>query len=171
LAASGATIGVRRSLSLVPAELAGYLISIGLLSAVAGPFLAAAPALASLLKLAAAAYLALSAYRLWRGAAAEFGAVPAPASPQRVFLTTLLNPKALVFALVIFPAAALAPAALIALFALLVTLAGSAWITIGATVGRALPGPSRPALISRISAIALSLFAMLIAGSAVAGGF
>lgn len=104
LAASGATVGVRRSLRLVPCEIAGYGISIFVLILLVGPLVAGHAAFGAALRMAAAGYLAWSAVVLWRTAGERFADAPRPISPRRVFTTTLLNPKALVFAFAIFPA-------------------------------------------------------------------
>ena len=169
LAASGAAIGLRRSLRLIPAEISGYLIAIGCLLAVVQPLAAAHPMVPVVSKLVASAYLAWTAVRLWRDGGAELLSVPAPASPGRVFLTTLLNPKALIFAFVIFPRTGLttlAPHA--AIFAGLVAAIGGGWIGLGDLIARSAAGTATPRRISRLAAIALGVFATLIASSAVA---
>lgn len=169
LAAAGASEGVRRSLRLVPAELAGYLISISLLLFLAGPAVAASPALASGLKLAAGTWLAFSAFRLWREAGDGFAATPKPVGFSRVFVTTLVNPKALVFALVLIPPGTLAEVApWLTLFAGLVALVGSGWVVVGGLIARSGGRLVTPRRISRTAALVLAGFATLLAGSAVA---
>jgi threonine/homoserine/homoserine lactone efflux protein len=169
LAASGAAIGPRRSLILIPAEISGYLIAIGCLLAIVQPLAASHPLIPVASKLLASAYLAWTAVRLWRDGGAELMSVPAPASPARLFLTTLLNPKALIFAFVIFPHTALttlAPYA--AIFAALVAIIGAGWILLGGLIASSAFGTATPRRISRIAAVALGVFATLIASSAVA---
>jgi threonine/homoserine/homoserine lactone efflux protein len=162
LAASGAAVGFRASLVLLPAELCGYLLAIGALGALVGPAVAASPALGMAVRLAAGAYLAWSAWRLWR---AGRGGVPAaPAAPGRVFVTTLLNPKALVFAFVLFPGHDAATAA--AVFSGLVTVVALGWILIGASAGRAAGGLATPARIARATALAQAAFATVVTGTA-----
>lgn len=162
LAASGAALGVRRSLRLIPAELAGYGVSIGLLGALAVPLMARVPALVPGLKLAAAAFLVWSAASLWRTAGRSVaGALPPPATPARVFLTTLLNPKALVFALVLFPG--LDPRLSGPVFAALVVSVAAGWILIGHGLGRTLRTPGR---VNRLTAVLLAAFALVVTGSA-----
>lgn len=164
LAASGAAVGLRRSLALVPAELAGYLAAIGLLTALVGPAVAASPALGITLRLSAGAYLAWSALRLW--GAGRAAAAPAPATPARVFTTTLLNPKALVLAFAIFPGHAFADAA--SGFAAIVTVMALGWIGAGRLAGRAAGGVATPARVVRATALAQGAFATLVTGSALA---
>lgn len=96
LATSGAAVGWRRSLVLLPAEAAGYLLSILILGLVLGPIVAASPAIALILRLAVGSYLLALALKLWRrGTVLEDGAVAA-VRPHQVFVTTLLNPKAII---------------------------------------------------------------------------
>jgi threonine/homoserine/homoserine lactone efflux protein len=172
LAASGAAIGVPRSLRLLAFEISGYLVAIGVLIQVVGPLAASHAFVPIVSKLVASLYLTWSAMRLWRDADAELASVPAPASPLRVFVTTLLNPKALIFAFVVFPhgdMAVLAP--FVALFSVLVVCIGCGWIGLGNLIARSSARVATPARISRLAAIALGLFATVIASSAVAAVF
>lgn len=165
LAASGAALGVRASLRLIPAELAGYLAATGLLSALAVPLMAQVPVLVPGLKLAAALFLVWSAVRLWRTAGRHAAAgLPPPATPGRVFLTTLLNPKAMVFALVLFPG--LDPRQTVPLFCALVGSVAFGWILIGAGLGRLGRAPRTPGRVNRLTAVVLATFALLVTGSA-----
>lgn len=168
LAAAGAALGVRRALRLIPAELTGYLIAIGLLSLVVVPLMATVPVLSSVLKGAAALFLVWSAVSLWRAAGRIAGGTPPPATPRRVFLTTLLNPKALVFAIVLFPGRD--PSWTLPLFCGLVMSVALGWVFIGHGLGR-LGGATRPAgRINRLTACVLGIFALLVAGSALGVG-
>jgi len=170
LAASGAAIGIRRSLFLIPAEVFGYIIAVGFFLIIVGPLSASYPIIPLALKLVASAYLVFAAVKLWRNGSAEIISVPRPASPGRLFLATLLNPKALIFAFVIFPQTGLmtlAPNA--AVFAGLIAVIGSGWITLGNTVARSAAGTATPKRILRLTAIALGIFATMIASFAIAG--
>jgi threonine/homoserine/homoserine lactone efflux protein len=139
LAVAGAVGGVRRSLPLLLAEVLGYLISIGTFVFLVGPALSSRPAVVLGLKLAAALYLIRSAFVLWREAGVVLAA-PAIIPFRRVFLTTVLNPKALVFAFGILPRdLATSPAArlpYLAALALLINLVGASWIGVGALAAR-----------------------------------
>jgi threonine/homoserine/homoserine lactone efflux protein len=159
LAASGAALGARRALKLLPAELAGYLASIGAATLLLGPVLAAGTAAATVLKLAAAAWLVSSAAMLWRKSASQLA--PVPADGIRVFTTTLLNPKALIFATLIFPPEAFARGAMA--FAPLCLGFGAAWTLTGATLLRDRVGPRT---ICRTTAVAQIAFAGVAAVSA-----
>ncbi len=169
LAASGATSGFRGSLRIIPAEISGYAIAIGLLMIVFGPLAAAHPALTVLSRLVASLYLAWSAVMLWRHAEGTATAGGGRIDFRRVFTTTLLNPKALVFAFVIFPPpGSAALPALAGLFAVLVVGVATLWIAVGAGLARSASEVATPARISRVAALVLSLFAVLIGGSAIA---
>ncbi|WP_181707317.1 LysE family translocator [Chthonobacter rhizosphaerae] len=166
IAASGASVGFRRSLRLVPAELSAYALSIGLLTTTLGPAVAAEPTLQSALRIVAGAWLAWCALRLWREAGASFDGTPKPIGPARVFVTTLLNPKALVFAFAVFPQPPQAAHA--AVFAALVGVVACGWALFGEALARTAGARLTPARIARASALVLALFASLLAGSAMA---
>lgn len=170
LAASGASVGWRQSLILVPAEIGGYLVSITTLMVVAAPLIASQSGLATALKLAASLWLLCCAKRLWREAATTTDTPPTAIAPRRVFVTTLLNPKGLIFALAIIPpgdAAQVAP--WLAGFSVMVTMVAMAWITAGVVLARSAGPLATPRHIHRIAAAVLAGFAMLVAGSAIAG--
>jgi threonine/homoserine/homoserine lactone efflux protein len=65
-AARTAASGLRRSLPLVPAELAGYLIAIVTIGVLVNPIIFTLPMLADSLRVAVAIYLGILAIRLWR---------------------------------------------------------------------------------------------------------
>ncbi|MEI2298110.1 LysE family translocator [Ensifer sp. MJa1] len=164
---SGASVGLRRSLPLLIGELGGYLAVIIPAVALLAPFLAAHPQLGLALRLAAACWVLYLAYALWTTDAADSeGAV---ISVRQVFITTLLNPKALIVALVLLPQTGLAAVSpWIAGFSMLVVIAGSTWISAGAALvqmSKSLPASHLP---RRIAAVCLTLFSVGIAGSAIA---
>ncbi|ACK52212.1 conserved hypothetical protein [Methylocella silvestris BL2] len=168
LAASGASVGPWRSLRLIPAELCGYLISIATLIFVIGREIEHNALAAATLKIAAGLWLAASAAALWRNAGQSVRPTQAPATPTRVFVTTLLNPKALIFAFVIIPPAPAALSLWLAGFSALVILVGGIWIVLGAFLARSTGGALTPALIARGAALILLIFASTLAGSAIA---
>jgi threonine/homoserine/homoserine lactone efflux protein len=160
LATAGGTAGFRRALPLVPAEAAGYLISILTIGLAIGPVIASAPVVAVGLRLAVGAYLVWLAVRLWRRGAMDLSAVPV--TPRQVFVTTLLNPKALVFALGVIPFGAEAwwPY-MLGFLALLVSVA-LGWIALGAALGRAAGAVGRAGLVPRIGAAVVGGFAVVL---------
>jgi threonine/homoserine/homoserine lactone efflux protein len=157
LATAGAMAGIRRSLPLLIGELGGYLIAIAAIRLVLGPVFAAYPPLAVALKLAVAAYLAWIAIRLWLRGAALTGAGRA-VTIRSVFVTTLLNPKALIFSLGIIPASDANLPWFIAGFAAMVITVGLTWIVIGAVIGAG-AGERQAGVVPRIASVALAGFA------------
>ncbi|GGF95670.1 hypothetical protein GCM10010924_24720 [Rhizobium wenxiniae] len=101
---AGARGGLGASARLLPAELAGYLTTILPLTWLGAELLARFPSASVSLKVVAAAWVMFLAVRLWRmpGDAQNGSGVTA----GRVYLTTVLNPKALIFGLVLLPAPA-----------------------------------------------------------------
>ncbi|MHB1102724.1 MAG: LysE family translocator [Devosia sp.] len=164
LATSGAVVGIRKSLVLLAGELSGYLVAIAAIRVVLGPIFAAYPPIGSTLKIAVAIYLGWIAVKLWlRGAR-----VAAPASAATlpdIFVTTLLNPKALIFALTIIPAAHPQLIWFFLAYAVSVVGVGFCWILIGRTIG-ATAGERHAGLVPRIASVALAGFAGLIFASA-----
>ena len=107
------------------------------------------------------------AIRLWRCADADMMVASGPITIGQVFVTTLFNPKALIFAFVIFPHSHLQDLVrFFALFAILVIGIGCAWIALGGVVGSSAGRLATQSLIARCAAVTLTIFAVLIAGSA-----
>lgn len=150
MAVAGAERGVRHVLRLLPAELAGYLTTVLPLVFLGAQVIEAAPALAVVLKLAAAAWVMVLAVRLWRAAPgdAAMGGVGA----RRVYLTTVLNPKAMVFGLALLPAPHDPEFAIrLGLFCLMVTGAAMLWGCAGALARAGQGGARRLALVRRLA--------------------
>jgi len=164
LAASGALVGWRRSLPLIGAEVAGYLIAIGCLHALLGPVLAASPGMTTLLRVAIGAYLLYAAFELWTRREGLRGA-PAGVPAGRVFITTLLNPKAIVFAFGVIPFSSANVVPYLLAFAAFVAVAGLSWIAVGRVAGRAMASGQASRAIPRVSALVLTCFAGLIVAS------
>ena len=103
LASSGIQVGIRKSLRLIPAEAFGYLISITAWGFLIGKVSAHLPLLPTILKLFSASYIIYLAIKLWRTADVEVSFNQPTIRARELFLATLLNPKALLFASAIFP--------------------------------------------------------------------
>lgn len=167
LATSGAQTGFRRSLPLVPAELAGYGIAIATWGLFLEPASAALPWLKPFLKLACAVYLVAVAWGLWRDAGtAENGE---HLGARRVFSATLLNPKALLFVITIFPEAAFRDFGsflqTMGFFAAIIVPIALGWIGFGST----LSGPGariQPRLVQRGAALVLLTFSASLGAAA-----
>jgi len=160
LAVGGAGRGLRQSWALPLAELGGYFAAIHLLAFVAGPQVQA-PLAQMLLRLVLALYLAWVALQLWRSTGTLLP--ERSVTPPQVFLVTLLNPKALVFAFVVLPSLAqgwhAALPQLVAL-AVMILMASLSWITLGAMLARG--EILRPQLVPRAGAIVLAGFALVL---------
>jgi threonine/homoserine/homoserine lactone efflux protein len=81
------------------------------------------------------------AWRLWRADDADETAKGAAVTWQRVFVTTLLNPKGPIFAFAIFPTLGGVKdlAIYFGAFALTTLIVATGWMTFGASIGRDLP--------------------------------
>lgn len=161
LATSSALVGVRRSLPLIVAELSGYLLAIAVLHAVLGSLLAVYPAIGTALRVLVGAYLLFAAFELWTRREVLEGP-PSGVRFERVFIATLLNPKAIVFAFGVIPLSAPNAAFYVLAFMGFVVAAALVWIAVGALVGRVAAQPASR-VIPRASALVLTLFAGLIA--------
>jgi threonine/homoserine/homoserine lactone efflux protein len=158
---SGAAAGVKASLPLIPAEAAGYLIAILTLGLALGPVVAASPLLAAALRIAVGGYLMLLAVRLWRrgGATLANGRL---VTPRQVFTTTLLNPKAIVFALGVVPFGAPRLHLYLLGFVGMLIAVALCWIAAGAALGRAAAGTGRTGVVPRVGAAAVAAFALVL---------
>ncbi|NBB14704.1 LysE family transporter [Caulobacter sp. SLTY] len=169
LAMSGAAAGLRPSLRLLGAELGGYMISILTLGVVLGPLVKDNPAVGIVLKAACATYLIWLAVKLWREGSSSLVS-SSPVKFRRVFTTTLLNPKAVIFAFVIVPHLAegrpLQAIPYLAGLCALIFLVGGSWIALGAGL-RARSGDIQiGGWVRRIGAGALVVFAAILGSSA-----
>ncbi|NBN63797.1 LysE family transporter [Microvirga tunisiensis] len=167
LATSGAGRGVLRSLPLLAGEIGGYVLAILILREGVGPAIAAVPAFETALRLAVSGYLLYLALRLWRfGATAEAGG--GPIGVRRVFVTTLLNPKAIIFAFTLIPAEAdgLALLPWMGSLAALILCAGGLWILAGSAMARGLSGRVSGRIGYRFSALVLALLAGMVSAHA-----
>jgi threonine/homoserine/homoserine lactone efflux protein len=164
-------VGAARSLPLLLAELAGYGLAIGTLRLAGGPLIAASRSFGFALRLLLVGYLLLLAWRLWQAVPEPGGERPRAVTFTGVFVTTLLNPKALVFAFALFPVfdSLQAAASHAAAFALTVLAVGLCWITGGAVLGR-MAGARLPRLLPRLAALVLCVIASLIAGAGFSAG-
>lgn len=170
LAAAGLRQGARRSLPLIGAELTGYLVSISAW----GRFLAHAahtlPWLPSVLRIASGLYIAWLAVDMWRAAVALPDSAQPANGPRALFVATLLNPKALLFAGTIFPSIAFENVASYAfamsLFACLLVPIALAWIAFGAALGSGRLKWLDPVKMQRGASIVLGMFSLSLAWAA-----
>jgi threonine/homoserine/homoserine lactone efflux protein len=116
------------------------------------------PAAAIMLRTIVAAYLITLAVRLWR-AGLRASATQRLITFRDVLVTTMLNPKALLFALGIIPVHASDRLSYFAAFIAMVITAGSGWILLGVGLSRGVLPPSAQYLVPRLGAVAITLFA------------
>lgn len=163
LATAGAEFGLCKATRLLAAELAGYILAILSMRAALGPLITSAPALGVGLRVGVVLYLLYLAAKLWRHGTQGARAAH-PISFGRVFTTTLLNPKALIFAFTLLPQGKDVIGILPWLTALAfqIVMIGFGWIFLGAAIGRGLKGRVHAKFGYRISAVALALFAGMI---------
>jgi threonine/homoserine/homoserine lactone efflux protein len=166
---SAGVAGFARSLRLVPATILGYLVTIGMMQTIGGPLITAVPSFGLTLRIVLVLYLLLLAWRLWHADSAAGRANATVVTFGHVFLTTLLNPKGLVFAFAIFPPADRLAASLpyAGVFAVLATIVSTGWIGFGAAVRRG-GGETISWALPRVAAVFLCAMGAVIAGSAIA---
>jgi threonine/homoserine/homoserine lactone efflux protein len=133
LCLSGREKGFIPSLKLLVGETAGYLVVIVPLVTFLAPLLDERPSISLALKAAAALWILYMASKLWKASGDD--ASSASVTVRRIFVTTILNPKALVFGLVIFPRGQDIPMHLAAFLGTLLPVA-ILWVGGGAVAGR-----------------------------------
>lgn len=161
---AGARDGFRGVVRLLPAELAGYLTTILPLVWLGQGLLQHWPLAEVILKLAAAAWVMVLAVRLW---GADVGGESGAVTARRVYVTTAMNPKALVFGLVLLPGVS-DPVftARLATFAVMVVAAAILWGMAGKLV-QAGGGSDRLRLIQRAASVWLVVVAVTLVAGAV----
>lgn len=166
LALGGAATGPRAALRLLPAELAGYLAAAIPLTALRLWVDPAAGPAGLVLHGLAAAWVGWLALRIGLGAGAA--GTPRPVTARTVLMTTLLNPKVLVFGLILLPPPGDAAYALhLALFALSVPAIGLGWTLLGAALHRG-GGAQATLWLRRGAALWLGVLAVMLAQGAIA---
>jgi len=163
LAASGAVMGWRGAMVLPLAEAAGYLLAVTAYLVLADA-VGNSPTAMQAMKAVAAVWLLFSAWKLWHQKM-QSHACGRKVALSRVFLTTLLNPKAMLVGAILIPGmdAELRTQATGAFIALSLA-AGVVWTLFGSS----LPGRMKP-YAYRIAAIVVGLFSLAAASGAIAG--
>lgn len=162
LATSGATVGLRRSLHLLLFELIGYATAITLIRVFIASVIERLPGETRFIRVVAAIYLIALAFALWRW---RLASATRAVRAHHVFITTLLNPKALLIALVLLPQAAAADLRYWVALAVMIPSIGASWIYLGCSVGRA-AFHGLAAAIPRAASVVLGVFAALMILSA-----
>lgn len=148
------------AMRLVPAELAGYFLSVLPLSLVGAALLADHAGLQSAVTLAAAVWVAVLAVKLWQPLSSVTGGQSVGA--RTLLVTTALNPKALIFGLVLLPSPDRLPLNL-ALFAGLVVLVAALWAAAGAVLRNGGVGQPRALfLLRRLASVWLATISLVL---------
>lgn len=160
---AGAERGMGAAARLIPAELAGYLLTVVPLTLIGQKVLQAWPGLALAVALLAAVWVALLAVRLWRVTAVQ---AQASVGARALFVTTALNPKALIFGMVLLPSTDRL-AGNLALFAGLVVAVALLWAAIGAGLRGAsgtgkIGQPRALFVLRRLASVVLAVMSVLL---------
>ena len=164
LAACGATLGLKRARLLPFAEAAGYFLAVSAYLVLAQR-VAHFPASMQILKGVASAWLLLVACRLWQRPVNAPSSTAYGSAFMRIFLTTILNPKAMLVGAILVPSmpASMQLQATLA-FVCLSFLVGAVWAAGGSIV----PDRFRHHA-NRTAAVVVGSFSVMAASSLVAG--
>lgn len=135
LLSSGLKVGVRRTSPLIIAEALGYVAAIAGWGFFLNALSASQPWLPVAVKLLSSVYILHLAVKIWRQSHALQDVAASPVTLRDMFATTLMNPKALLFASTLFPPAAFQSATYfawtIAAFLLVLVPIAIGWSTLG----------------------------------------
>ena len=170
LAAAGLRQGFAQSARMTGAELAGYLISITLWGRFLEQAAQAFAWLPAVVRVTASLYIAYLAVRMWRAARTVPSAAQQMIGMRALFIATLLNPKGILFASAIFPAAAFLSLpnylTAMAIFAALLVPIGLLWVAFGASLGSQKNQWINPAQVQRGASLVLGVFSLSLAWAA-----
>jgi threonine/homoserine/homoserine lactone efflux protein len=171
LAAAGLERGWRGAFSLIACALAGYLMAISgwgiLITSMENSY----PWLSTTVRVACSAYLLYVAAKIWMSTKNPSISGPRAIGPATVFMTTLLNPKGLLFASTIFPPQAFDDLQVYvmttALFACLVVPIGVVWVSLGTVVGSGRVVSLNPLKLQRALAVVIVVFSATLVWTAI----
>lgn len=157
---AGSQSGMARAARLIPAELAGYLTAILPLTLLGSRFFAEFPIAALILKSAAAVWVMFLAIKLWGRAQTPDGIKTVSAGG--VYLTTALNPKALVVSFILLPPMgdpAFVPR--LVTFSALVIGVALVWASAGNLMSGGKPG-NRARIVERVASVWLAAVSVML---------
>ncbi|HCF3027389.1 TPA: hypothetical protein NIB68_001730 [Pseudomonas aeruginosa] len=163
LLSAGFHFGSLRAAPFILLEALGYSLSISAWGWVLARLSESNPWIISLTKALCALYVALLAVKTWNASIRSAGTGNFRRWPLHLFVATLSNPKALIFASVIFPSKAFLDFwnnYTISLLAFLVVLApiGMLWVGLGAGIRKGYLGSISGPLFSKVTSVILALF-------------
>jgi threonine/homoserine/homoserine lactone efflux protein len=171
LAVAGVGRGSRAALPLVAVALAGYLIAISGWGIFLRSMEPNYPWVSVAVRVACGCYLLYVAIKIWVSTGTCPISESKPIGPVIVFVTTMLNPKGLLFASAIFPREAFdnmqAYLVATALFAAMVVPIGIAWLAFGAIVGSKRVSFMDSVKLQRGLALAIGVFSAMIMWTAI----
>ena len=167
LLALGGTLDGPKALRLVAAELAGYLVSIGILTFLILTIPSVKQAL-PLLRFACGLFVIGLTVRTWRGPDLNGHTDASSVTFLEVLVTTILNPKGLIFAIQIFPSGGVTrfdeTLPYFGVFALICLAVGSLWALLGCLVRIQLADSP---WLRRVGAVVLAGFGLLLVTNAI----
>lgn len=156
---AGAERGFLGAMRLIPAELVGYFLTVVPLTLVGAAYLDGHAGVKSGVTLAAGLWVAVLAVRLWRTPDTQDD--QASVGARTLFVTTALNPKALIFGLVLLPS----PDRLglnLGLFGVLVILVAALWAGMGATLRTGTGQPRAMLVLRRLASVWLAAISLVL---------
>jgi threonine/homoserine/homoserine lactone efflux protein len=163
LLSSGLQVGVRKTLPLVAGEALGYVTAISLWGFFLLTFVAAdAPWILHAVKLLCSAYILWLAVRMWMQTRLIDENSGGPVSMKEIFLVTVMNPKALLFASTLFPLEAFQSAEFffytVAVFLMFLGPIAIAWSCLGWILKSRRSLTNHTSAFLRIASVFLALF-------------
>ena len=170
LAAAGLNQGLKRAARLTLAELTGYTLAISVWGFFLGQAAQMHAWMPGIMRAVSGAYVAYLAIHLWRSAPAMASAQARQINMRTLFVATSLNPKAILFAGTIFPAAAFHDAGAytvaMLMFTVLLLPIGTLWVAFGAQLGTGRLRWLEPSRVQRGASLVLGAFSLSLAWAA-----
>lgn len=170
LLAAGLKAGIRVTWPLVVAEALGYVVAISLWGFFLSSIARKSPWIYSGVKLLSSAFIFYLAVEMWAKGSKLQQHASGPVSFKNLFVATLMNPKALLFASTIFPLAAFQSAGYfahaIAAFLLVLLPVGVGWSSLGGLITSNRRWASRAFALLRCASVVLLMFSGTLAYSA-----
>lgn len=162
LFSSGISVGLARTLPLVLAEAAGYVIAVSVWGVSLLAFAAQHPHVLSVIKLACSSYLLLLAAKMWTRGRLEEDQRAKAVTWRNLLVATLLNPKAFLLASTAFPWQTFhdssSAAQAFGVFLLVLIPVGTGWASLGRATRMLASGSHHVTAVLRLSSMVLVLF-------------